>query len=63
MATEMNTMPHNRDAEMALLGCLLMDNDIAIELVEKISEDTPCTACSFGDPAFDRYGCAGGGRG
>ena len=39
MATEVNTMPHNRDAEMALLGCLLMDNDIAIELVEKLSED------------------------
>ena len=39
MATEVNMMPHNRDAEMALLGCLLMDNDIAIELVEKLSED------------------------
>ena len=39
MATEVNMMPHNRDAEMALLGCLLMDNDIAIELVEKLSEE------------------------
>ncbi len=39
MATDVNTMPHNRDAEMALLGCLLMDNDIAVELVEKLSEE------------------------
>lgn len=34
MAAEINTMPYNRDAEMALLGCLLIDNDIAAELVE-----------------------------
>ena len=39
MANEMNAMPYNRDAEMALLGCLLIDNDIASELVEKLSED------------------------
>ncbi len=39
MAKEVNTMPYNRDAEMALLGCFLMDNDIAAELVEKVSED------------------------
>ena len=39
MATEVNMMPHNRDAEMALLGCLLMDNDIAMELVEKLAEE------------------------
>ena len=32
-------MPYNRDAEMALLGCLLIDNDIAAELVEKLTED------------------------
>ena len=32
-------MPYNRDAEMALLGCLLIDNDIAAELVEKLGED------------------------
>lgn len=36
---ENNTMPYNRDAEMALLGCLLIDNDIAAELVEKLSEE------------------------
>ncbi|MBE7086391.1 MAG: replicative DNA helicase [Clostridiales bacterium] len=39
MATNVNTMPYNRDAEMALLGCLLIDSDIASELVEKLSED------------------------
>ena len=39
MANETTTMPYNRDAEMALLGCLLIDNDIVAELVEKLSED------------------------
>ena len=39
MANDINTMPHNRDAEMALLGCLLIDTDIASELVEKLSEE------------------------
>ena len=39
MANEVNTMPYNRDAEMALLGCLLIDNEIAAELVEKLMED------------------------
>ncbi len=39
MSTAVNTMPYNRDAEMALLGCFLIDNDIVAELVEKLSED------------------------
>ncbi len=39
MANEINTMPYNRDAEMALLGCLLIDTDIAGELVDKLTED------------------------
>ena len=39
MAQETITMPYNRDAEMALLGCLLIDNEIAVELVEKLSQD------------------------
>ncbi len=39
MANEINTMPFNRDAEMALLGCLLLDNEIASELVEKLSAE------------------------
>ena len=39
MAKDVNTMPYNRDAEMALLGCLLIDNEITSELVEKLTED------------------------
>ena len=39
MAAEINTMPYNRDAEMALLGCLLIDNDIAADLAEKLTEN------------------------
>ncbi|MBE5745122.1 MAG: replicative DNA helicase [Clostridiales bacterium] len=39
MATNVTTMPYNRDAEMALLGCFLMDNDITAELVEKVTEE------------------------
>ena len=39
MANELNTMPYNRDAEMALLGCILIDNEIASELVDKLTED------------------------
>lgn len=39
MASTVNTMPYNRDAEMALLGCMLIDNDIAAELVEKLDDD------------------------
>ena len=39
MANEINSMPYNRDAEMALLGCLLMDAEIAADLVEKLAEE------------------------
>ncbi|MBR2442041.1 MAG: replicative DNA helicase [Clostridia bacterium] len=39
MANEINTMPYNRDAEMALLGCMLIDNEIAVDIVEKLHED------------------------
>ncbi|MBQ8375026.1 MAG: replicative DNA helicase [Clostridia bacterium] len=39
MANEQITMPYNRDAEMALLGCLLMDNEIAAELIEKLTAE------------------------
>ncbi len=34
-----NTMPYNRDAEMALLGCLLIDSEIASDIIEKLTED------------------------
>ncbi len=37
MANEQLTMPYNRDAEMALLGCILMDAEIAADIVEKLS--------------------------
>ncbi|MBQ8395227.1 MAG: replicative DNA helicase [Clostridia bacterium] len=39
MANETTTMPYNRDAEMALLGCLLIDNEIVADLVEQLTED------------------------
>ena len=40
MATTINTtMPYNRDAEMALLGCMLIDAEISAELVEKLNEE------------------------
>ena len=39
MANETTTMPYNRDAEMALLGCMLIDSDIASEIVDKLDEE------------------------
>ena len=39
MATTVNTMPYNRDAEMALLGCFLIDTEIASEMVDKLNAD------------------------
>ncbi len=39
MANEQLTMPYNRDAEMALLGCILMDMEIAADIVEKLSAE------------------------
>ncbi len=38
MANETTTMPYNRDAEMALLGCMLIDSDIASEIIDKLHE-------------------------
>ncbi len=38
MANENITMPYNRDAEMALLGCMLIDSDIASETIDKLKE-------------------------
>lgn len=34
-----NQMPHNLDAEAALLGCILIDGDIQSELLEELKED------------------------
>ncbi len=39
MANENTTMPYNRDAEMALLGCMLIDSDIASETIDKLREE------------------------
>ena len=36
MAKATNVMPHNRDAEMALLGCMLIDNETAADIVEPL---------------------------
>ncbi len=38
MANETTTMPYNRDAEMALLGCMLIDSEIASEIIDKLKE-------------------------
>ncbi len=38
MANETTTMPYNRDAEMALLGCMLIDSEIASEIIDKLHE-------------------------
>ena len=39
MASTVNTMPYNRDAEMALLGCFLMDSEIASDFVDRLKEE------------------------
>ena len=36
---KVNTMPHNIDAEMALLACMLIDNEILPDVVERVNED------------------------
>ncbi len=38
MANENITMPYNRDAEMALLGCMLIDSEIASDTIDKLRE-------------------------
>lgn len=34
-----NQMPHNLDAEAALLGCILIDGDIQSDLLEQLKEE------------------------
>ncbi len=34
-----NTMPHSIDAEQALLGCMIIDNDILADVLEELTED------------------------
>lgn len=39
MASDVNTMPHSIDAEMALLGCLIIDNESQAEVIETLGEE------------------------
>ena len=39
MAKNINEMPHNLEAEQSLLGCLLLDSEIQLELLASLSED------------------------
>lgn len=39
MANATNVLPHNNDAEMALLGCMLIDNETAADIVEPLKEE------------------------
>ncbi|MCM1546271.1 MAG: replicative DNA helicase [Clostridiales bacterium] len=39
MSDKNNVLPNNLDAEQALLGCMLIDNQILSDVLEKLSED------------------------
>lgn len=39
MTDKNNVMPNNLDAEQALLGCMLIDNEILPDVLEKLTED------------------------
>ena len=39
MPDKNNVMPNNLDAEQALLGCMLSDNEILPDVLEKLSEE------------------------
>lgn len=39
MSDKLNVMPNHLDAEQALLGCMLIDNEILPDVLEKLSED------------------------
>lgn len=39
MSDNNNVMPNNLDAEQALLGCVLIDNDIIPDVLENLRED------------------------
>jgi len=39
MSDKINEMPNNLDAEQALLGCMLIDNSILSDVLEKLNED------------------------
>ncbi len=39
MSDKTNAMPNNLDAEQALLGCMLIDNEILADVLEKLTEN------------------------
>ena len=39
MADKTNVMPNNLDAEQALLGCMLIDNEILPEVLDSLTEE------------------------
>lgn len=39
MSDKNNVMPNNLDAEQALLGCMLIDNEILPEVLDGLSEN------------------------
>ncbi len=39
MSDKNNVLPNNLDAEQALLGCMLIDNQILSDVLEKLSDD------------------------
>lgn len=39
MADKTNVMPNNLDAEQALLGCMLIDNEILPEVLDRLTEE------------------------
>ncbi|MDE7086725.1 MAG: replicative DNA helicase, partial [Clostridia bacterium] len=39
MSDKTNVLPNNLDAEQAILGCMLIDNQILSDVLEKLSED------------------------
>ena len=36
---KVNTMPHSIDAESALLGCLIIDNELQADVIESLTEE------------------------
>ena len=39
MAEKTNVMPNNLDAEQALLGCMLIDNEILAEVLDGLKKE------------------------
>ena len=39
MSDKTNVLPNNLEAEQALLGCMLIDNDVLSDVVDKLTDD------------------------